>query len=158
MRQFGEKTYLGIKAACRKLVDRAGGPQQVARLTRANQGHISSAISPNELERFMAIDQVADLEAEIGDPLVTRHLAEMAGFNLEAKTPLPDEPMPILQHFAHVVSECSDVQRELASRLADGSLDDRDRAMVAEQAREAIDALQKLLNSMAPKPTVVRRA
>lgn len=157
MRQFGQSTYLAIKAQCRKLVDAAGGPLQVAKISRANQGHISSAISPNELVRFMAIDQIADLEAETGQPFVTKHLAEMAGYDLVPRH-VRQPSATINQQLVTILSECGEASQSLAAAIADGSITELERRQVSEQAREAIEALKTLISTLTPQPTLMRKA
>jgi hypothetical protein len=63
-RQFAPQTYLDLKARFRDLVRAAGGPKRVAEKTRGCQSRISEAMAPQVDDRFPAVDQVADLEAD----------------------------------------------------------------------------------------------
>ncbi len=78
--------YAGLKAAARNLVLHNGGAVDATALTRyADHAPISRQIG-SDMDWFMPIDVVADLERAGGDPFVTRKLAELAGCLL---IPLP---------------------------------------------------------------------
>lgn len=153
-RQLSSRDYDGLKAHCRDLVAACGGPARAARITRGCLSRLSEALSPDYPERFMAVDQIADLEAECGRPHVSRHLAEALGFRLvRAEEAIPMGPH---QHLARIILECSDVTRHLAEGLEDGTLTEAERQQVAREADEAIAALQDLKAGLRlPKVKVV---
>lgn len=143
MRHLPESDYLALKARWRELVRLAGGPSQAAALTRGCQSRISEAAAPHLMDRFPALDQVADLEAETGDPVVTRHLAATAGFDLSPRGADPgSNPHHML---ARVTIECADVQAALAAALADGRISEAERVAIAAEAEQAVTALHALI-------------
>lgn len=79
-RQLPANDYAGLKAATRQLVTAAGGGNEGSKVTRVSQQVLSGYGSANaeHAERFVPLDVIADLEAECGQPIVTRKLAELA--------------------------------------------------------------------------------
>ncbi|MBG1232993.1 phage regulatory CII family protein [Aestuariivirga litoralis] len=143
-RQFGAETYFEIKGACRELVRAAGGAVHCASMTRTNQNRLSEAISPQFIERFMKVDQVADLEAECGDPIVTRHLAAMAGYDLTPRATATTQKA-VLTEFAEMVSAVGAVEQNFALSFAEGKLDAGHAAQLAEAGERALKELHDLI-------------
>lgn len=146
-RQFGTETYLAIKAAFRDLVKASGGQVRAVHVTRGCQSKLSEAMSPEHLERFPALDQVADLEAEAGAPVVTKLLAGMAGFDLVPRIASGTDAS-LYQHLAAIVKEAGEVESIMASALADGTVDAAERKRLKSEAHEAITALHNLIASV----------
>jgi len=70
-----------IKAATRKLVTQAGGVESAAQVCRVTGASLSYYGLPHR-DQFIPADAIADLENDVGLPLVTRVLAELAGYDL----------------------------------------------------------------------------
>jgi len=70
-----------LKAATRKLVTAAGGIESAAQVTRVKAASLS-LYGLIHKDQFIPVDAVSDLERDIGMPLVTRVLAELAGYDL----------------------------------------------------------------------------
>lgn len=82
--------YDRLKSASRDAVQLAGGLKRVIEfITRGSMGRLSEAISPDCDDRFPAIDQVADIEAQIGKPIITAVLADMLGCDLTPRETKP---------------------------------------------------------------------
>lgn len=79
-RQLPATDYAGLKAATRQLLKATGGGNEAAKATRVSQQVLSGYGSGGDehSERFAPADVIADLEAECGQPIVTRKLAELA--------------------------------------------------------------------------------
>lgn len=153
MRHLPSGDYLTLKAAWRDLVALAGGPRRASGITRGRESHISEAGSPGADERFPGLDQIADLEAETGAPVVARCLADLAGCDLVSReTPAPK---PIGQHFAGIVRDCGGLQAALAEAMADGRIDEGERKQLVAQCAQAMDRLQALRAQLLPVPSVV---
>lgn len=75
---------LKIKAATRKLVKLAGGLDAAADQCRVKKSQLDRYGSPHEPEHFIAADVIADLESDVGQPIVTTALAEAQGYTLRA--------------------------------------------------------------------------
>lgn len=153
-RLHAASVYDLLKATCRDLVKAAGGQERVALVTRGSQGKISEALSPHHPERFMAIDQVADLERDVGAPVVTRLLAEMAGYELTPRSAA--RAKSAARHLADVISAGNAVEAGLALALADnGGLSTTEAAALLPGVRQAIHMLQHLdsqLGAVAGRP------
>lgn len=72
-----------LKRETKRLIEAAGGLEAAALYARPNKTAMGDYGSPNNADRFMPIDAVADLEAitrgSAGWPIVTRMLAKLAG-------------------------------------------------------------------------------
>ena len=83
-RQLPAESYALLKAATRHLVRAAGGVEHAP--TRVGKSNLSDYGSINKSETYIPIDVVADIEADLGDPRVTRALADLAGYDLVPRT------------------------------------------------------------------------
>ena len=83
VRLLPRSDYLRIKAAIRALIDAAGGGLAAAGLgLRVGKSNLSDYGSIHRLEIFMPADVIADLEASVEEPIVTRALARLQGYEL----------------------------------------------------------------------------
>lgn len=147
-RLLPERDYAALKAATRDLVEAAGGGKRVAGKTRTSEVRISDAASIKVMDRFAAIDVIADLEADTETPIVTRCLADLAGFNLVAREIARDPDM--LGHLARIARETGEVIAGLSASLADGHHSDQEKAALRKEIREAIEHLQALDAALSP--------
>lgn len=85
-RQLATIAYRQLKAAARRLVAKAGGLEAAAAVTRVNVSRLGDYQHPEALA-FMPADVIADIESDVGDPIVTRELAALAGFDLIERAP-----------------------------------------------------------------------
>jgi hypothetical protein len=157
IRHLPQSDYLGIKAAFRELVAACGGVHRAASITRGCQSRISEAMSPQHLDRFPAIDQIADLESECGVPVVTRALAAMSGSDLAPVEATPGSRHRLHADLAAVIREVSEVSAATVSALADGSMDEVERAAVLREIRQAVTALHALGADLKPSLREVAR-
>lgn len=84
---------------------------------------LSNYGNPNNEDCFAPIDVVADLEAEVGTPIVTCKLADLMGFDLVPRNG-PDklEVEHIGRHLGDVSGAMSDTIRSMGIAMADGKL------------------------------------
>lgn len=143
MRQFNPETYLSMKAAFRGLVRAAGGQSSATALTRGCQPQMSKAMSPNDMDHFPALDQIADLEAETGSTPVTKLLADLAGFDLVPRSEIA-RPETLMTFLAAMSLEAGSFQSGLIKALDDGRIDDAERASLV----SALDGLDGVLKSI----------
>lgn len=126
-----------IKGTFRELVKLAGGQECVARLTGMPQSKISEAGSVNHLDRAPRVDHVAMLEAETGQPLITKLLADLAGLDVvPAGSHKSGDPH---LHLARIIKESGEVTAEISQAGARN---------LKRQADEAITALQAFVAQM----------
>jgi len=154
-RQLPARDYLTLKAAFRELVTMCGGVAQAAKITRGCISRISEAMSPNNEDRFPALDQIADLEAECGVPVVTRCLASMAGADMVAR-PEAAAPATINSLLSSAVLEFGDVSANIIRALGDGSLSADERQAALVEIDQAITAMHALRSSIQPNLKAVR--
>ena len=123
---------LALKAAVRRALTAAGGGASFQHATRVREAALSKAASPHE-DAFLALDVVADLDLDVGDPIVTAELAALQGFRL---VPVEAEPAaPDVRDLATIATRAAAVQSTLAEGIAAGALDASElRAIEAEAA------------------------
>lgn len=134
--------YLKLKSASRRVVTAAGGQQSAACITRVVQQNMSRYGGPNE-PQFMPVDVVADLETDIGDPIITRVLADLAGYSLVKKRE-GNNQKPFIQHLSEVTREQSDVVSALADALKDGEVSPDEAQDILKEIEEAEQKLASL--------------
>lgn len=95
-------TRLTLKAATRRLVKACGGQESCALIDGINDRHQHFSevglVSEKFESKFLRLDHVALLEADCGEPELTRELARATGHAL-VKLPLPmaaETPIPAL--------------------------------------------------------------
>lgn len=144
-RQLPALDYKAVKAAFRLLVQEAGGPVAAAKITRVSDTMLSNYGNPNNEDCFAPIDVVADLEAEVGTPIVTCKLADLMGFDLVPRNG-PDklEIEHIGRHLGDVSSAMTETIRSMADAMADGRLT----AIEMRRMREAAAAAHTQLSEL----------
>ncbi|MFC3693388.1 phage regulatory CII family protein [Chenggangzhangella methanolivorans] len=142
-RQLPERDYLALKAETRALVKRCGGQEAAAASTRVSHQALSRYGALEDAPNFAPIDVVADLEAEIGEPVVSRALAGLLGFTL-VKVEAGAQLTPA-QRFARVMKETHEVNAAFADALSDGAIDEAERRAITREARDAIGELERLI-------------
>lgn len=125
-----------LKAGFRDLVRKAGGQEIVASLIGTSQSRVSENASANFPDCTPRVHHVAILEADIRQPVITKLLAERAGYEL---VPLGSfgnaDPHT---HLARIIKDTGEVAGALSQALADGRI----------SAQEAIEALHSLIAQM----------
>jgi hypothetical protein len=148
-RQLPRSDYDRLKAAWRDLVEACGGPDRVSKLTRArNHSLITEYGKPHCLDRFPPLDVIADLEAECGQPIVTRVVADMAGCDLVCRETKPLASVRSL--IAAVTRETADVTAKFLE-AEPGGLSESERIAIRLEADQAIDKLNALRAALAPE-------
>ena len=142
-RQLPERDYLALKAATRAIVKRCGGQEAAAEVTRVGHQALSRYGALEEAPNFAPIDVIADLEAEIGEPIVTRELASLLGLKLTRVD--AGEAMSPAQRLARVMKETHEVNAAFADALSDGKIDGADAENIVREARDAIAELERLI-------------
>jgi hypothetical protein len=146
--------YDRLKSSTRLLLRAAGGGKIAAeQITRGSESRLCEAGAPHLPDRFLGIDQLADLEASVGDPALTRILADMLGYDL-VKRPAPQARNSWPLRLAHLMAETSDVSCGLAEALADGCITPAERAALK---AEALGAQAELAGMIAALDAEERR-
>ncbi len=145
-RQLPANDYAALKAATRQLINHAGGPVAAASVTRGghqNIGRYGSA-QPDDGERFMPADVIADLESECGQPVLSRALAKLSGHLLVPEPSVVHSGTALGSVTARALKETSDVFVALGEGLGDGRLSAADAARIEAEIEEAIIKLMAL--------------
>ena len=137
------KEHLAAKAFFRDLMDLCGGPKRCSRLTGHPDSHLSAAGSVHYEDRWPRIDHVIDLESECGNPVLTRFLADLQGFDLEPRDGRLSSDLP--HTIAAMFKEIADVITTVSASQADGRVDIVERAAIIKEAQDAIAKLQDLI-------------
>jgi hypothetical protein len=144
-RPHGGAVYLRLKAAVRKLVKTAGGQESAATITRASHASLSRYGMPDD-PNFMPIDIVADLEADVGAPEVTRMLADLAGYLLVAKPPVAGGDPAWVARLSALAKESGEAISAIGQALEDGAVtpeEIRDLSL-RKELRDAMEALASI--------------
>lgn len=131
--------------------------KRASELLQLSPGRVSEACSPYHDQRWLSLLHVAELEACSGAPLVARALADLAGFDLVPRDAEHAQPSPFAM-LASVTRETGEASSALAEALADGRIDDLERARIIREAMQAIESLQALVAAMKPKPREAKEA
>jgi hypothetical protein len=108
-----------LKALFGELVHRVGGVDAASAALEYSKSHLSEAASLR-LPGSPRVDHVAELEAIAGEPLVTAHLARLAGCLL---LPQATETGCPHQSIAAVLRGSGELGASVAAALSDGALD-----------------------------------
>ncbi|WP_319498045.1 phage regulatory CII family protein [uncultured Cohaesibacter sp.] len=139
-RQYAAEFYLRIRRRCRELTKKSGGVECAAELTRVSPAQIARYGQPQGAD-WMPVDVVADLEKDIGEPVVTRTLALALGFEL-VRLPEGRWEGDINQQLAAMLREMGDVVQKVGQALADDGCISQDEARRLRLRKELADLLQ----------------
>lgn len=151
-RQLPARDYLALKAATRDLTDTAGGVTRAGNISRVGAPLLSRYGSPQE-STFAPIDVIADLEAEVGDPVVTRELASLSGFDLVAR-PAPGASLPLTERFVKMLKENGDVEQAISRAIAAGEITAAEKNRLRVEIKEAMAQLSSLMADLDAMPNL----
>jgi len=152
-RQLPARDYASLKAEFRDLVEAGGGVTRAARITRVNAPRLSNYCSSQD-SSFAPVDVIADLEAEVGEPIVTRILADLSGYVLVRKAAVEHPVETIDRAAAPVMQAVGKAMMELGTALRDGVCSPQQAAAIlptVTMACAAIHGLDAALRARAAK-------
>ncbi len=117
-RRHRQGDYLAIKGAMRRLTEACGGQESAASVTRVAPQTLNKYGHPHEAV-YAPVDVIADLEADAGDPLVSRVLARLTGHVLVRLPEGADGSTRWHGHVADVAQGVGEVVRSMGAALAD---------------------------------------
>lgn len=137
-RIFTAADYAALKNGVRRAVKQAGGGlRELAGMTRLSSAQLSR-FGDLSTDQWVPLDVAADLDSLAGEPVITRALAEMLGFDLvSARGGV--EMASVTQHLAGIARESGDVLSSFAQAVADGRITPAE-AMVIERDLADLDA------------------
>lgn len=158
-RQLPQRDYDRLKDATAELVEAAGGPKLAASVTRADPARLSRYGNRHEA-MFAAIDMIADLEAEVGQPIVTRVLAELSGYQLVPSKSSAADPEHLARHLGEVANAAAGVLGAVGESVADGNVTGRELDTIEQRAadleREAAELRADARRAREGKPEALR--
>lgn len=141
-RVFPACSYMALKAAFRRLTKAVGGQESAASITRVDFQGIGRYGRAHEA-MFVPVDVVADLEADAGDPLVTRAMADLQGHLLVPKPPAEGDPEWV-EHLGALGKEAGEAIARLSEAFAHGGTITADEVREMELRREVAEAMEVL--------------
>jgi len=134
-----EQDRFSLKAAFRQLLKKAGGQEAAELVTRGRHQTLNRYGNPKEEDCHAPIDVIADLEREIGEPVVTKHLADMAGYLIVKKTAVSASAC-LVAHLSTLATESGQTIQAIAEGIADQDWDEDELARIVREARELREA------------------
>jgi hypothetical protein len=152
-RYLSKREYDRLKAAFRELVRAVGGPNAAERITRVSHQQIVryGSMATDFADVFAPIDVISDLEAECGNPIVSRELAEMAQHMVVPMPVLPGSTCRIDILTANAVSRFGTMLTELAEARADGKISAAEANELDPMIDDLISKLVKLKHEIAAR-------
>lgn len=135
--------YRALKAATRDLVAACGGSTRAAEITRLDQGSISRSGNLHE-RQYLPIDVVADLEAECGDPIVSRFLVGLCNHDAVPRGGPSPRPADHIRALGELSREVADVMQAQSVAAADGVID----AQESEEILKELDDVYQVISAM----------
>lgn len=134
-----EQERFSLKAAFRQLLKLAGGQEAAELITRGKHQTLNRYGNPNEPDCQAPVDVIADLEREVGDPVVTKHLAEMNGYFLVKKSVVAADAN-LVTHLSALARESSQTIEAIAAGIADSVETETELVQMVKEARELREA------------------
>ncbi|WP_319532836.1 phage regulatory CII family protein [uncultured Cohaesibacter sp.] len=142
-RQYASDFYLRLRRRCRELIKKGGGIECSAETTRVNQAQMGRYGLAHGAD-WMPVDVVADLEKDIGEPVVSRALVQAIGYEV-IKLPEGRWEGDINQQLAAMFKEVGEVTQHIGQCLADDGCISADEARQHRLRKEIGDAVQVLV-------------
>lgn len=130
------------KVLARGLIDRVGGIDAAASVTRVGRAQLSNYQSI-EHDQVMPADVAARLEEIAREPIITSELARRAGYALVPTEPM--SPCDLGEVLEKLGKEVGEVFSAFATALADGHTTDDERACIARELQDVIAASHRAL-------------
>lgn len=130
-----------LKAAFRVLLKMAGGQQSAELITRGKHQTLNryGNVADENVDCHAPIDVIADLERDVGEPVVTKHLAEMNGYMLVKKTAVAADAN-LVTHLSTLASESGQTIQAIAEGIADEDLTEAELLRIVKESRELAQA------------------
>ena len=138
-RPTSDEDRFSLKAAFRQLLKMAGGQEAASLITRGKHQTLNRYGNVNETDCHAPVDVIVDLERDIADPVVTRHLAEMHGFVLVKKTAITADAN-LVTHLSALACESSQTIEAIAAGIADQDLTEDELKKIVKEAQELAHA------------------
>lgn len=142
------RDLVALKTGFGLLIRAVGGLEAAHAAVGYPTGRLSEAASPRHADRWPRVDHVAELEGIAGAPLLTQHLARLAGCTL---LPLPRVDGSAGEALAGVLRGAGELGARTAAALADGTLCDAERRDLSQQLDTLARAVAHAQAVLAPR-------
>jgi len=136
-----------LKGATEASFKLGGGLTSFALLARVGVSTLSKYASVSEefRDNVIPVDIAVEADRRAGSPIIIGEAARQLGFDL-VPSGGAEAAKPVTEADAHrVLYEATDVSRAILDAKADGKIDALERKRIAQEAREAIRALEQVL-------------
>jgi len=126
MRPHSPAVYAGLKSAFRRLLRECGDLREASQVTRVGKTMLAEYGSMNHPDTYPPADVIADLEAHVGAPIVSRQLVRLAAdlANTSATDDMPGDDIAALLHMTtRGQVALGDLAQCAIQAAADGDLD-----------------------------------
>lgn len=137
--------FFRIKAASLDLVDRCGGIERSAAICGYSKSQVHRWTDRNGADLICLVAIVA-LEAECGEPLVTRAMAAVAGLET---APKPSSATSVMGAYVEMSRAAEHVHGEVGEALRDGEITPDERLRLEEAASVLDRATEKFREGLA---------
>jgi len=138
-RPSNDQERFSLKVAFRLLLKLAGGQEAAENFTRGKHQTLNRYGNPNEPDCHAPIDVIVDLERVVGEPIVTKQLADMGGYLLVKKVETAGSS-DMLAHLVTVGRENGDVMTVLSDVVSSGADCEESLRRLIKEAREGREA------------------
>ncbi|MGM4909144.1 phage regulatory CII family protein [Rhizobium sp. 768_B6_N1_8] len=148
MRTISEVDIRAIKAATEAAYTLGGGVTAFPDLTRVNVSTLSKYASFNDEYRESVIpcDIAVEADRRAKSPVIVSAMARQLGFRLVPDAPeIAETGSPSENDALRVMSEASDVLKEILRAREDGNVDALDKKRIAKELHELIRAAESVL-------------
>ncbi len=134
-----EQDRFSLKFAFRQLLKMAGGQEAASFITRGKHQTLNRYGNVNEEDCHAPVDVIADLEREVGEPVVTKLLADMAGYIVIKKSVVAADAN-LVSHLSNLACESGHAIQAIAEGIADQDLSEAELARIVKEARDLREA------------------
>lgn len=153
--------YNALKAATRRLTEMAGGLEPASCVTRVRKSQLGDYGNPHTTESFMPVDVLLDIEASLGEPVLTRELARLQGHVLIAIPQANASDDVFYRHLGEMGKECGEAIAKVSEALLNGGTIydwEIEKLNLRGEIREAIEALTRMDHALAQVQTNGKKA
>jgi hypothetical protein len=141
-RQLKDSDYKYLKAAARRLIKSCGGVEAAAMATRVNKSALSDYQNVDKPDHFMPADVIADLEYDIGQPIMTSAMAKLCSHYMVPDGTRPTE-LSFPEKLSRIAKETADIFEKGTASMADGVISEQEAEEILREVQDAHDVLQQ---------------
>lgn len=142
-RQITDSERIALKAATRRVVELAGGPNLASSSTRVAASQLSLYGNVNDAQ-FVPLDVVVDLDRLAGDNVLLRTLAAMAGFELIARASSQDDSSCITSSAGDLAQEAGQLVSDVITAARDKTITPAEATAISGKALQIEETINEI--------------